>query len=73
MLNMGQGHHLQLKYHLLLFHNFRWLNMKASLAHHPVTQKDVAELLGKGTIDPSTGGPGFYSHLHMVPYCTGGF
>ena len=41
--------------------------IKAAVAHHPVIQKEVDELLTKGTIEPSTGGTGFYSSVLLVP------
>ena len=43
VLNMVKGHHLQLRAQPLLFHNFQYFNVKATLAH-PVTQKKVQEL-----------------------------
>ena len=69
VLNMVQGHHLQLRSHPPLFHNF---NVKVAAAHHPVTQKEVDELLAKGAIEPSSGGAGFYSSLFVIPKHTGG-
>ena len=53
--NMVQSHHIHLRYHLLLFCNCIWFNIKAALAHHSITQKEVDELLGKDGIEPSTG------------------
>ena len=69
VLNMVQGHHLQLRLHPPLFHNFWQFNVKAAAAHHPIIQKDVDELLSKGEIEPS---PGFYSGVFVVPKHTGG-
>ena len=46
-----------------LFHNFRWFNTKATMAHHPIIQKEVDEMLAKYSTEPSTGGVGFYSYL----------
>ena len=43
-----------------------------SAAHHPIIQKEVEELHAKGTIEPSSGGVGFYSSMFMVPKHTGG-
>ena len=42
------------------------------MTHHPINQKEVDELLAKGTIEPSFGGAGFYSSMFGVPKCTGG-
>ena len=72
VLNMVRGHHLQLRSHPPLFHNFWHFNVKAAAAHHPVIQKEVDELLAKGAIEPSSGGAGFYSSVFVVPKCTGG-
>ena len=72
MLNMVWGHHLQLKSHPPLFHDFQHFNVKAAAPHHPVIQKEVDELLAKGAIEPSSGGAGFYSSVFVVPKCTEG-
>ena len=72
MLNMVQGHHLQLRSHPPLFHDFWHFNVKAAAAHHPVIQKEVDELLAKGAIEPFSGGTGFYSSVFVVPKHTGG-
>ena len=72
MLNMFQGHHLQLGSHPPLFHNFWQLNVKVAAAHHPIIQKEADELLSKGVIELSSGGAGFYSNMFVVPKCTGG-
>ena len=72
VLNMVQGHHLQLRSHPPLFHNFWHFNVKVPAAHHPVIQKEVDELLAKGAIEPSSGGAGFYSSVFVVPKHTGG-
>ena len=72
VLNMVQGHHLQLRSHPPLFRNFRHFNVKVPAAHHPVIQKEVDELLAKGAIEPSSGGAGFYSSVFVVPKRTGG-
>ena len=69
VLNMVQGHHLQLRSHPPLFHNFWQFNVKAAAAHHPIIQKEVDELLAKGAIEPSSGGAGFYSSMFVVPTC----
>ena len=69
---MVQGHHLQLRSHLPLFHSFWQFNVKAAAAHHPIIQKEVDELLPKGAIEPSSGGAGFYSSVFVVPKNTGG-
>ena len=65
-------HHLQLSSHPPLFHNFWQFNVKVTTAHHPIIQKEVDELLSKGTIEASSGGPGFYSSMFAVPKHTGG-
>ena len=72
VLNMVQGHHLQLRSHPVLFHNFQLFNIKAAAPHHPIIQKEVDELLAKGAIEPSSGGAGFYSSVFVVPECTAG-
>ena len=58
VLNMIKGHHVQLRYHPPLCHNFKWFNIKAATAHYPVIQKEVDDLLAKGVTEPSTGGAG---------------
>ena len=72
MLNMVQGHHLQLRPCPSLFHNFWLFNVKAAAAHHPIIQKEVNELLVKGVIEPFSGGASFYSSVFVVPKFTGG-
>ena len=72
VLNMVWGHHLQLRSHPPLFHDFWCFNVKVAAAHHPVIQKEVDELLAKGAIEPSSGGAGFYSSMFVVPKHTGG-
>ena len=59
VLNMVKGYHLQVRCHPLLFHNFKWFNIEAASAHHPVIQKEVDELIAKGPIEPLTCGAGF--------------
>ena len=41
VLNMVQGHHLQLRSHSPLFHDFQCFNVKVAAAHLPVIQKEV--------------------------------
>ena len=65
VLNMVQGHHLQLRSCPPLFRDFQHFNVKAAAAHHPVIQKE-------GAIEPSSGGAGFYSSVFVVPKHTGG-
>ena len=72
VLNMVQGHHLQVWSCPPLFHNFQQFNVKAATTHHLIIQKEVDELLSKGAIEPSSGGAGFYSIMFVVPKCTGG-
>ena len=67
VLNMVQGHHLQLQSHPPLFCNFWMFNVKAATTHHPIIQKEVDELLSKGAIEPFSGGAGFYSSMFVVP------
>ena len=55
-----------------MFHNFHQFNIKVAATHHPVIQKEVLELLGKGAIEPSSGGAGFYSSVFMLPKHLGG-
>ena len=74
VLNMVWGHYLQLISHPPLFCDFWHFNVKAAVAHHPVIQKEVDELLAKGAIKNSSGGAGFYSSMYLsilgafVPY-----
>ena len=72
VLNMVQGHHHQLRSHPSLFHNFSKFNVKASVGHHPIIQKEVDELLSKGAIEPSSGRVGFYSSVFVGHKHTGG-
>ena len=72
VLDMIQGHHLQLSSHPPLFRNFWHFNVTVPTAHHPVIQKEVDELLAKGAIEPSSGGASFYSSVFVVPKHTGG-
>ena len=65
VLNMVKCDHLQLRCHPVLFHHLK--QFKAALAHFPVIQKDVDELLTKGAIEPSTGNAGFSSNIFVVP------
>ena len=69
---MVKGHHLQLMSHPSLVCNFKHFNIEAATAHHPVTWKEVDELLAKGATEPATGGAGFYSNILVVPKHTGG-
>ena len=71
VLNMVQGHHLQLRSHPPLFCDFQHFNVKVAAAHHSVIQNEVDELLSKGVIEPSSGGAGFYSSMFVVPKHTG--
>ena len=70
VLNIVKGHHLQLRYHPILFHIFKWCNIKAAKAHHPIIQKEVDEPLANGAIELSTGRAGLYSDVFVVPKCT---
>ena len=73
VLNMVQGHHLQLRSHPPLLHNFWQFNVKAAAAYNPISQKEVDELLAKGAIEPVSGDADFYSSVFVVPKHTGGF
>ena len=68
VLNMVQGHHLQLRSHPPLFCDFWHFNVKAAVAHQPVIQREVDELLAKGAIEPSSSGAGFYSSVFCGAY-----
>ena len=68
VLNIVKGHHLQLRCYPLLFHDFRWFNIKRALAHHPIIQKEGDVLLSKGAIEPSSGGASFYFNIFVVPW-----
>ena len=70
VLNMVQGHHIQLRSHPPLFRDFWHFNVKAAAAHHPIIQKEVDEL-AKEAIEPSSSGAGFYSSMFVVPKHTG--
>ena len=72
VLNMVQGHHLQLWSPPPLFCNFQQFNVKAATTHHPIIQKEVDELLAIGVIEPSSGGAGFYSSMFVAPKHTDG-
>ena len=41
MPNNIKGHHLQLRCHPPSFHNFTFFNIKASMAHYPLIEKEV--------------------------------
>ena len=69
---MVKGQHLQLRCYPLLFCEYKWFNIKASLAHHPIIQKEMDELLVKGVIEPSTGGASFCSNVFVVSKHTSG-
>ena len=61
VLNLVEGHHLQLRAMPPLVHNLQQFNFKLPMVHHPVIQKKVQQLLAEEAIEPSTGGAGFYS------------
>ena len=42
------------------------------MAHCPIIQNEVDELLSKDAIKPSMGGAGFYSNVFFSPKYTGG-
>ena len=71
VLNMVQGHHLQLRSCPPLFCASWHFNVRVAAAHHPVIQ-EVDELLAKEAIEPSSGGTCFYSSMFVVPKHTGG-
>ena len=51
---------------------YRWLNIKAATAYYPVIQTEVNDPLPKDTIEPLSGGAGFYWNMFVVPKHTGG-
>ena len=67
VLSMIKSHHLQLMWHLPLFHHFIWFNIRVAVTHHPVIPNKVGELLAKGAIGAWTGGSRFYLNVFMVP------
>ena len=71
VLNMVQGHHLQLRLCPLLFCNFQQFNVKVAAAHHSIIQKEMDKLPFKEVTEPSSGGAAFYSSMFVVPKCTG--
>ena len=68
---MVKGHYLKLRSCSPLFCNFKWFNIKAAAAHHPIILK-VVRLLTKGAVEPLSGGAGFYSNVFVVPKHVGG-
>ena len=54
------------------YHNLKQFNMKVAVAHHPVIQKEVDNLLPMGASEPSTDGTGFYSNVFAFPKHAGG-
>ena len=42
------------------------------MAHHPIIQKEVDEILAKDVTEPCTGSASFYSNVFVVPKCTDG-
>ena len=72
VLNMVEGHHLQLRSHSSLSRDFWHFNVKAAAGHHPVIQKEVDELLANRAVELSSGGTGFYSSMLVVSKHTGG-
>ena len=67
ILNMVKGHHLQIKTRPPLFRNFSRFDIRCKPEHRPVIQEEVDKLLAKGAIEPSPGGPGFYSSVFVIP------
>ena len=51
---MVKLHHLQLRVCYPLFYNFHQFQVEAAWGHHPVIQKEVQQLVAKGSIEPST-------------------
>ena len=72
VLSMVIGHHLQLQKWPQVLCNFKLFNIKGAATHCPIIQENVQELLAKGAIEPSSGGPGFYSNVFVVPKHVGG-
>ena len=52
VLNMVKSHNLWVTCNQLIFHNFKWFNIKTAMIHHPVIQKEADELLTKGATEP---------------------
>ena len=67
VLNMVQGHYLQLRSCPPLFCNFWQLSVKVAAGYHLIIQKEVDKLLSKGAVEQSSGGAGFYSSVFVVP------
>ena len=73
MLNIVEGQHLQLRWCPPLFYNFWQFNVKETVAHHPIIQKNwISYLLREGVIEPSSCGADFYSSVLVVPKHYGG-
>ena len=58
--NVIKDLHLQLRCHPPLLQKFLWFNIIAAMAHHPSIQKEVDEMLAKGSIEPWMGCAGLY-------------
>ena len=58
---MVKGQNLQTRYCLPLFNNFSQFNTKTTPAYHCIIQKDMDELLAKGSDKLYTGDAGFDS------------
>ena len=71
VLNMVQGHHLQLRSCPPLFCYFWQFNVKVAAALHPIIH-EVDELLSKGAIEPYSGFAGCYPSVFVIPEHTGG-
>ena len=59
VLNVVKGHHIQLRYHLSLLHNFKHFIIMAAIIHYPIIHEEVDKLLAEGAIQTSTGSAGF--------------
>ena len=71
VLHMVWGHHLWVRYHPPLLHNFQQFNVKVAVAHYSIIEKGEDGLLAEGVIEPFSCGAHFYSSMFVVPKCTG--
>ena len=55
----------------LLFCTYKPLNIKTSVLHCPVIQKEADEVLTKDANEPSNDGAGLYSNVFVVDDCIG--
>ena len=72
MLSMVKDHRLQFKCWPSWFSSYKQYNTEGYIAHYPVIQKKVSELLAKGNTELSTVGISFYSKVFVMSKYTGG-